>query len=134
MNPRRQFSLQPQDEEFLADYGLPWETIVEGTQWVIIHQFPTHPNYNHPQASIAIRLKPGYPQVALDMVYVYPALSRQDGKAIPQTQAKQRLDGKDWQRWSRHRTKRNPWRPNEDSLETHIYLVEDWFTREFEAE
>jgi hypothetical protein len=132
MEVRRHFNLLAADEAFLMEYGLPWETIVDGSQWVLIHNFPTHDGYNYAKASIAIRLETGYPQAQLDMVYVYPALARQDGQSIPQTQITQPLDGKDWQRWSRHRTGINPWQPGEDSLETHIYLIEDWFVREFE--
>lgn len=132
MELRRQFSLLADDEFFLHQYGLPWESIVDGSRWVLIHGFPTHEGYNYAKASIAIRLERGYPQTALDMVYIYPRLERKDGKPIPQTNSKQRLDNKEWQRWSRHRTKQNPWRPGEDNLETHIYLIEDWFTREFE--
>ncbi len=75
--------------------------------------------------------KSGYPIAALDMVYVFPALVRRDGRPIPQTNAVQQLDGKSWQRWSRHRTAENPWRPGEDCVEHHIFLVEDWFAREF---
>lgn len=130
---RRQFKPLSDDESFLNQYGLPWETIVEGSQWVLIHNFPTHEGYNHREVSIAIRLLRGYPHTALDMVYVYPWLKRQDGKAIRQISARQQLDSQAWQRWSRHRTPKNPWRPGEDSLETHVYLIEDWFTREFES-
>ncbi|MBW4590160.1 hypothetical protein G7B40_039665 [Aetokthonos hydrillicola Thurmond2011] len=132
MDLRRQFNLLPVDEEFLNQYRLSWETIVDGSQWVLIHDFPTHNGYNHSKTTIAIRLESGYPQAQLDMVYAYPPLARKDGEQIPQTNATQQLDGKDWQRWSRHRTGANPWRPGEDSLETHIYLIEDWFVREFE--
>lgn len=130
---RRQFNLLPQDEAFLELYDdRPWETMINGSQWVLIHEFPTHEGYNHEKTSIAILLTPGYPQTALDMVYVYPPLARKDGKPIRQANAHHNVDGKNWQRWSRHRTSQNPWRPGEDSLETHIFLIEDWFTREFE--
>lgn len=132
MGLRRQFETLPQDNAFLEQYGLPWETVVDGSQWVLIHDFFTHDGYNYSKASIAVRLETGYPQAQLDMVYVNPVLARKDGAKIPQTESRQRLDGKDWQRWSRHRTSANPWRPGEDSLETHVYLIEDWFTREFE--
>lgn len=131
MEMRRQFNLLPQDEAFLEQYGSPWETIINGSQWVLVHEFPTHEGYNHAKASIAILLTPGYPQAALDMVYVYPPLARTDGKPIRQVNANQSIDGKSWQRWSRHRTPQHPWRPGEDSLETHIFLIEDWFEREF---
>lgn len=132
MNLRRQFQLLPADESFLNQYGLPWEAIVDGSQWIIVHSFPTHSGYNHSTTSIAIRLQTSYPKAALDMVYAHPALARKDGQPVRQTQVQQSLDGKQWQRWSRHRTAKNPWNPKEDSLETHIYLIEDWFLREFE--
>lgn len=129
---RRQFDLLPEDEAFLNQYGLPWEALSDKGQWVLIHEFSTHSGYTAEKVSIAISLTPGYPQAPLDMVYVYPSLARQDGKPIPKTQAQHQLDGKKWQRWSRHRTSQNPWRVGEDCLETHIYLIEDWFIREFE--
>lgn len=129
---RRQFNLLTEDETFLNEYGLPWETIIDGSQWVLIHKFPTHLGYNYSQVSISVRLERGYPQTPLDMVYVHPWLERQDGKPIGQANVKQPLDGRDWQRWSRHRTSQNPWRFGQDNLETHIYLIQDWFIREFE--
>ena len=44
--------------------------------------------------------------------------------------ASEGFDGKTWQRWSRHRTPANPWRPGLDNLATHFGLVEEWFGRE----
>lgn len=129
---RRQFELLPEDEQLLNDYGLPWETVVDGSQWVLIHDFPTHEGYNHKTVTAAIRLETGYPNTALDMVYFNPPLSRLDGRGIGATQATQEIAGIAYQRWSRHRTEKNPWRPNFDSLGTHIVLIEDWLEREFE--
>ncbi|WP_432769650.1 MAG: hypothetical protein HEQ22_02595 [Sphingopyxis sp.] len=129
---RRQFDLLPEDEQLLNDYGLPWETVVDGSQWVLIHDFPTHEGYNHKTVIAAIRLKTGYPNTALDMVYFHPALARTDGRPIGATQAVQQIAGLSYQRWSRHRTAQNPWRPAIDSLGTHIVLIEDWLQREFE--
>jgi hypothetical protein len=130
---RRQFDLLPADQQFLDDYGLPWETIIDGTQlWVLIHEFPTHEGYNHPRVSAAIRMETGYPNTALDMVYFFPSLARQDGRVIGATNATQALDGKNYQRWSRHRTPQNPWKIGSDSIGTHIFLIEEWLAREFE--
>jgi len=64
------------------------------------------------------------------MFYLHPAIRRADGKHIGQADVIQRIDGRDFQRWSRHRTDANPWVPGKDSLETHIYLVEDALTEE----
>lgn len=128
---RREFDLLPEDEKFLDEYGLPWETVVDGSRWVLIHDFPTHEGYNHPSVTAAIRLETGYPQTALDMVYFFPALARNDRKSIGATQATQQIEGKSYQRWSRHRTPQNPWVAGRDSLGTHVILIEDWLEREF---
>lgn len=132
MSLRRQFELLPQDEKFLDDYGRPWETITDGSQWVLIHEFPTPDGYSHPHVTAAIRLETGYPVTALDMVYFFPALARKDGQAIGAADAQQSIDGKTYQRWSRHRTAANPWKPGRDDLSSHVFLIEDWLEREFE--
>lgn len=132
MGLRRDFDLLAQDEKFLEEYGLPWETISDGSQWVLIHEFPTHDGYNHLRVTAAIRMETGYPNTELNMVYFFPALARKDGRAIGATQATQVIDGKTYQRWSRHRTAQNPWRLGVDGVDTHVFLIEDWLAREFE--
>jgi hypothetical protein len=128
---RRHAPVLEQDRVFLDHYGLQWEAIVDGGPWILMHGFPMLPGASHAFVTVATRMTTGYPIAALDMLYVYPALSRKDGRAIPCTEAMQMLDGKQYQRWSRHRTVANPWVPGEDSLETHIYLVEEYFRAEF---
>ena len=132
MGLRRDFALLPQDEKFLEEYGLPWETVSDGSQWVLIHEFPTHDGYSHHHVTAAIRMETGYPNSELNMVYFLPPLARRDGRSIGATQAKQVIDGKTYQRWSRHRTGQNPWKPGVDGLDTHVILIEDWLAREFE--
>lgn len=133
MTLRRDFDLLPEDAQFLDDYGLPWETISDGSLWVLIHQFPSqHEGYNHSTVTIAIRLETGYPNVELNMVYIHPALARKDGKPIGATDATQGILGVTYQRWSRHRTPQNPWRLGQDGIGSHIFLIEDWLVREFE--
>jgi Prokaryotic E2 family E len=128
---RRQFTLLDDDEKFLQDYGLPWEAVVDGSQWVLIHDFPLPDGYNNASVTASIRLETGYPNTELNMVYFYPAISRKDGKPIGATQSTQQIDGKVFQRWSRHRTPQNPWKAGRDNLSTHIILIEDWLEREF---
>lgn len=132
MEHRRQFDLLPQDQKFLDEYKLPWETIFDGSQWVLIHEFRTPDGYNHPCVTAAIRLETGYPVTALDMVYFFPAVARKDGQPIGAADSPQVIDGKTYQRWSRHRTAANPWMPGRDDLGAHIFLIEDWLEREFE--
>jgi hypothetical protein len=132
MTLRRQFDLPPDDVKFLDDYGLPWEAIVDGSPWILIHEFPAPPGYNHAKVTAAIRIETGYPNTELNMVYFFPTLARRDGQAIKATDAPQSLDGKTYQRWSRHRTAQNPWRVGQDNIGSHIFLIEDWLEREFE--
>lgn len=128
---RRGAPVLDQDRLFLETYGLQWETIVDGSIWILFYDFPLPPGYSRTHVLLAIRLESGYPMTALDMMYVSPAITRTDGKPIPQVNVVQAIDGKQFQRWSRHRTDANPWVPGEDSLETHIYLIEDFFRAEF---
>jgi hypothetical protein len=127
---RRQFALPEADEAALAARGLPWETLIEaGVRWLIVHDFPVPPGYTQDKVRVAIRIETGYPDAPLDMVYVSPPLVRQDGHGIGAL-APQPLDGLIYQRWSRHRTPHNPWRPGEDDLAAHLQLIAYWFERE----
>lgn len=127
---RRDAPALDQDRAFLASYGLPWEIIVDGSTWVLIHEFPLPAGYDQQRVTLAIRLEGGYPITPLDMMYVYPWVQRQNGRPINAANVPQQIGGKIYQRWSRHRTGTNPWVPGQDSLETHIYLVEEFFAQE----
>jgi len=133
MEPRRQFELPEGDPAFLDEYGCQWETVIDGSHWVLLHGFSTlHPGYNHDAVTAAIRIETGYPKTALDMVYFYPAIARKDGQPIGATQAMQAIDGKSFQRWSRHYTVQNAWVIGEHNLGTHIWTIEGWLMREFQ--
>jgi len=133
MGLRRQFDLPEEDRTFLDEYGCQWETIIDGSHWVLLHGFPTrHAGYNHQTVTAAIRIETGYPKAALNMVYFYPSLARNDGRSISKTEAAQAIDGKTFQRWSRHYTNKNPWVIDEHNLGTHVWTIEDWLMREFE--
>jgi hypothetical protein len=95
-----------------------------------MHEFPVPAGYNHSVVIAALQIEQTYPDTQLDMVWFHPALSRADGKEIKNL-SDQSLEGKTFQRWSRHRTEQNKWRPGEDYLGTHVALVEDWLLREF---
>ena len=127
---RRDAPALDQDEMFLNGYGLRWEIIVDGSIWVLLHNFPLPAGYNVTHVTLAIRIEGGYPFAPLDMMYVHPHIARADGRPIAQANVVQAIDGKDFQRWSRHRTGDNPWVAGQDSLETHIYLVEEFFVAE----
>lgn len=135
---RRQFDLPLADVQYLNTLGLNWETVKEGsTHWLLIHQRAVPSGYTASHAQVALQIPPGYPDSPLDMVYFYPALERMDGQvigaAIQLTNGVPQFpfDGKPFQRWSRHRTDKAPWRPGEDDISSHLVLVDDWLEREF---
>lgn len=129
---RRDAPTLDQDRVFLDSYASRWEVIVDGSIWVLIPEFPLPAGFTESHVTLAIRIEGGYPLSQLDMFYVFPAIRRADGKAIRQADVIQRIDGRDFQRWSRHRTEANPWISGQDSLETHIYLVEEALAEELQ--
>lgn len=128
---RKEFQLPEEDVIYLDGTGLPWETITDGgMQWVIVHNYPVSSGYNCKSVSVALKIETGYPRTPIDMAYFYPVLQRLDNKAINAITSQQ-IDGKAYQRWSRHRTTQNPWREGIDDLSTHLTLVSFWFEQEF---
>lgn len=132
MKLRRDFDLPEEDEENLDARGLPWEAVNEGAfHWLLIHDFPVPHGYNVRAVTVAIQIPTNYPVAGLDMAYFSPALLREDGVPIPATDATITIQNRPFQRWSRHRTSENPWRPGIDNVATHLALVEEWLQQEF---
>jgi hypothetical protein len=128
----REFVLPEFDRDALDGLGRPWETLMDGgTMWLILHDYEVPLGYNHTVVEAALLIPPSYPDGQIDMVYFYPALHRTDGRPIPAL-ADQPIRGEIWQRWSRHRTGANPWRPSVDDVASHLILVDDWLRRELE--
>lgn len=131
MAPRREFKLPEADEEYLRRLGLAWETIRNGERrWLVVYGLPLPDGFTTKVTDVAIEILAGYPPAHLDMAFFFPALERADHRPMPQTQHKELIDGKSWQRWSRHRTSDCPWIPGEDSLETHMDFVQTFLERE----
>jgi len=127
---KRQFILPEEDIEFLDSIGYKWEARVDGNnKWVIICDYEVPDGYSHKNVEVALRIDPGYPVSQIDMVYFCPALNLVDGRQ-PGALTNMAFLGKTWQRWSRHRTGHNPWRPGVDNLSTHVQLVNYWLERE----
>lgn len=130
-SPRREFGLPENDDEFLNSLGKEWEAANDGgTHTLLIPGWTVPPGYNHGKVTLALLLPPGYPDTQIDMVYFNPHLVRTDGKGIGAL-ATHPIFGQAFQRWSRHRTGANPWRPGVDDISTHLALVDDWLRREF---
>ncbi len=129
---RRDVFLPEEDLAYLDSLGLEWETLRESNQeWLIVYGYSVPAGYNTSVVDIAITIPSGYPVSPLDMAYFNPGLTRIDGKAINATSHLQSLDCKSWQRWSRHRTAQNPWRPGIDNIITHFISINHWLEREF---
>ena len=127
---RRQFSLPAEDMDWLEGRDSPFELVADGgAMRVVLYDFPLPAGYTANTVTAQVRIEPGYPDVQIDMVWFTPALALSSGRGIGAISQEQ-FDGKQWQRWSRHRTSVNPWRPGIDSLATHFALVEDWISRE----
>ena len=125
---RREIVLPGKDVAFLDSQGLPWESIKDrNQQWVLIHDYQVPEGYTEKRVTVALLIHPSYPMVQIDMVYVLPFLVRTDGASIGATQARHTIDGNVYQRWSRHRSRSNPWRPDLDDISSHMSLVEEWF-------
>jgi hypothetical protein len=120
---RRQFFLPEDDVEHLDSLGMEWETLGGGNgRWLLLHAFQFPAGYNHPSGSVAIQIPASYPVAGLDMAYFFPHLQRADGRPLRQTQCLMQVDGKSWQRWSRHYS----WVPGQHNIGTHILLVRHW--------
>ncbi|OQZ07230.1 MAG: hypothetical protein B6D36_00965 [Planctomycetes bacterium UTPLA1] len=130
---RHDFHLPEADEEYLNALGLPWETTIDArTQWLIIHNWILPQGYSVETVDIALLIPCNYSDSQIDMVYFNPHLVRRDGKAI-NALSTQSIAGQVWQRWSRHRTRQNPWRVGVDDVASHLGLVDEWLRREFSA-
>ena len=127
----KSFKLPSEDEDFLEKLGLQAKVVQEGnTRWLIMSNYLLPAGYNREKADVAIMLHPQYPQAQIDMIYIHPSLQRLDGKMI-NALMNQSIDGRVFQRWSRHRTAENPWVPGEDNVSTHLDLMMDCLREEF---
>ncbi|WP_412464914.1 multiubiquitin domain-containing protein [Flavobacterium mekongense] len=121
---RQAFILPDEDVEALESMGLQWETLSTPGKWIIIYDYPIPDGYNVDKADVALMITPSYPATEIDMAYFYPPLSKNDKKSINAT-TNQVIDGKNFQRWSRHR-KPGEWVPGIDNISTHLCLVDNW--------
>ena len=127
---RREFRLPAGDEQYLDSLLLQWETIRDaGLLWLLIHDWILPAGYNVPLVRVALQIPGGYSDSQIDMVYFLPHLQRVDGRPIAALST-QLITSENYQRWSRHRTGANPWRPGVDDVSTHLTLIHDWVTRE----
>lgn len=125
------FDLPAEDQDYANRFSDKLERVLDrGRRWVLLHEFPVPEGYNLDKVTAAIMLPVGYPQSSPDMVYFYPPLSLSSGKKIHAAEATETIQGKTYQRWSRHFLPQEPWRPGIDSLETYALMIRGWLERE----
>lgn len=129
--PAFEFTLLDQDVAYLNHLGLNWETrLVGARRWLIIHNHSLPSGYNCEQVDLAIEIPTAYPDAMLDMFFVHPVLTLAVGGNIPQTECRENILGKVYQRWSRHLNGVTRWNPLTDSVITHLAVVEESLLRE----
>lgn len=126
---RRQFKLLPKDEVFLNQSGFRWETASDGRRWLIIQDYQLPKGYNVPSCTIAVEIPASYPTAQIDMFYCDPHLKLANGSVPPATEHRETIDGKPFQRWSRHRPS-GAWSAAKDCVASHFGLVEESLCRE----
>lgn len=127
----QEFFLLEQDIDYLTQLGLRWETRIAGARrWLIIYDHVLPSGFNHEQVDLAIEVPTAYPDAQLDMFFVHPAVTLANGGGIRQTESRENILGRVYQRWSRHLNGTTRWNPLTDSVITHLAVVEESFLRE----
>lgn len=128
---RRDFNLLEKDETYLERRNLAWETLIRNRKrWLILRKFSLPNGYDKDSVSIAMDIPDTYPAAAMDMFYCFPSLKLENGRSPDKTDAQIEIEGKQYQRWSRHLNGATRWNPQTDSVISHIAFIEDSFFKE----
>ncbi len=128
---RRDFALLDIDESFLDERFAHWETVIENQRrWLLIYGYHVPQGYSARRLTLALDVPPSYPGAQIDMFYVSPHLLLSNGQALACTETQEIVNGVTYQRWSRHRTTASEWRPDTDTVITHLALVESALAKE----
>lgn len=89
---------------------------------LIIHDYRVPVGYDHETTDLLLRLPRQWPDGTPDMFWTEPHLKIKASGAWPNASAHLMvIDGRQWQRWSRHYNDR--WRPGSDGLRTLLLIV-----------
>jgi hypothetical protein len=111
------------DREYLERAGFAYRVFEEaGTLNVELLDFPLPDGLSARSANVLFRLAPSYSDTPPDMWWIIPHLTPVGGGTIPATEVIETVDGRSWQRWSRHL---DPavWQSGIDGLESYIRLL-----------
>lgn len=115
--------LPESDREYLERAGIAHRVFEEGGMLnVELLEFSVPDGLNARHVNVLFRLSPSYPDTPPDMWWIIPHLTPVGGGAIPATEVIETIDGRSWQRWSRHL---DPavWRSGIDGLESYVRLL-----------
>jgi len=112
--------LPSRDRAYLGRVDARFEELKEGAQAGLAlrgHQLPSG-KFDSAIADVLFLLPPGYPDVPIDMFYLFPWVRlTSKGAYANATDHPHSFAGRVWQRWSRH----NPeWQPGKDGIWTMI--------------
>lgn len=117
--------LPERDQNYLEMKCLNFEVVPNPSNgaehFLIIKDFNMGQHYNPPTVELLIVIPAGYPTSPLDMFWVHPFVTKQDGSLPAQATEKMTVEGKVWQRFSRHREV--PWRPYVDGVAVHMNFI-----------
>ena len=111
------------DREYLERCGIAHRVFeADGMLNVELLDFPMPDGLSARTASVLFRLSASYPDTPPDMWWIIPHLTPVRGGTIPATEVIETIDGRSWQRWSRHLDP-TAWRSGIDSLESYVRLL-----------
>ena len=136
MGDRMEFKLPEIDQSFLDETHPGWEAIINpqnpSERWILIHNYKLPTGYQVYTATVGLLIPAGYPRDQIDMAYFFPPLSLPNMAKQPNALTMRLIDGKNFQQWSRHRT-RTPWRPFKDNINSHLAYADSWLNKEVGA-
>jgi len=104
------------------DYNYSAEEDGKGWIHVVIHDFLLPDAYAPRSCDLLIKLPPGYPNANPDMFWTHPDIKLIRGAWPRSAEVHEVLNGKSWQRWSRHLTA-SKWRPGCDCIQTFLAAI-----------
>lgn len=121
--------LPEQDRDYLTNRAISFLEVAENNNRgvIFINRFLPLGRYSDPMVDVFLPLPSGYPDVPPDMFYVFPWVKLTPENKYPKAADQPfPLNGKSWQRWSRH-PEANTWRRGIDGIWTAIKRIEHAF-------
>ncbi|HEU5001549.1 MAG TPA: E2/UBC family protein [Actinomycetota bacterium] len=116
-------SLPEYDLQYLTERTIPHELVTDaGMVCVVLPDWKLPAGLSVTDTTVLLRLPGGYPDVAPDMWWCWPAVKRADGGVIRGTELTETHLGRSWQRWSRHFAA-GQWKSGIDGLESYLALM-----------